>query len=29
MYTVLGFLFVFLIRREIENGPTTVPDAGH
>jgi len=29
MYMVLGILFIFLIRREIENGPTTVPDAGH
>ena len=29
MYTVLGILFLFLVRREIENGPTAAPMAGH
>jgi cytochrome d ubiquinol oxidase subunit I len=29
MYMVLGILFLFLVRREIENGPTATPDAGH
>jgi cytochrome d ubiquinol oxidase subunit I len=27
MYTVLGILFVFLVRREIENGPVATPAA--
>ncbi len=29
MYTVLGILFLFLVRREIENGPVAQPLAGH
>ena len=29
MYTVLGILFLFLIRREIENGPVAQPEAAH
>jgi cytochrome d ubiquinol oxidase subunit I len=29
MYTVLGILFLFLVRREIEHGPAVVPAAGH
>ncbi|HZE26314.1 MAG TPA: cytochrome ubiquinol oxidase subunit I [Terriglobales bacterium] len=29
MYTVLGMLFLFLVRREIENGPVAQPEAGH
>ena len=29
MYTVLGILFIFLVRREIENGPVAAPAAGH
>jgi cytochrome d ubiquinol oxidase subunit I len=29
MYLVLGLLFVFLIRREIEHGPEAEPIAGH
>ena len=29
MYTVLGILFIFLVRREIENGPVTQPAAAH
>jgi cytochrome d ubiquinol oxidase subunit I len=29
MYTVLGILFLFLVRREIENGPVTQPEAAH
>ena len=27
MYMVLGILFIFLVRREIENGPTAQPAA--
>jgi cytochrome bd ubiquinol oxidase subunit I len=29
MYTVLGILFLFLVRREIENGPVVQPAAVH
>jgi cytochrome d ubiquinol oxidase subunit I len=29
MYTVLGILFIFLVRREIENGPVTTPGTAH
>jgi cytochrome bd ubiquinol oxidase subunit I len=29
MYTVLGILFLFLVRREIEQGPVTGMNAGH
>ena len=29
MYTVLGILFLFLVRREIENGPLAEPGAAH
>jgi cytochrome d ubiquinol oxidase subunit I len=29
MYTVLGILFLFLVRREIEQGPDAEPVAGH
>jgi len=29
MYTVLGILFLFLVRREIENGPDAQPAAAH
>jgi cytochrome bd ubiquinol oxidase subunit I len=29
MYTVLGILFIFLVRREIENGPVTTPETAH
>jgi len=29
MYTVLGVLFLFLVRREIENGPGAQPEATH
>jgi cytochrome d ubiquinol oxidase subunit I len=29
MYTVLGILFLFLVRREIEGGPTATPVAVH
>ena len=29
MYTVLGILFLFLVRREIEHGPTGEVSAGH
>jgi cytochrome d ubiquinol oxidase subunit I len=29
MYTVLGILFLFLVRREIEHGPAVLPAAGH
>jgi len=29
MYTVLGVLFLFLLRREIENGPLALPDTSH
>jgi cytochrome d ubiquinol oxidase subunit I len=29
MYTVLGILFLFLVRREIETGPSVAPMAGH
>ncbi len=29
MYTVLGILFLFLVRREIERGPETEVEAGH
>jgi cytochrome d ubiquinol oxidase subunit I len=29
MYMVLGILFLFLVRREIENGPAAEPAAGH
>jgi cytochrome d ubiquinol oxidase subunit I len=29
MYTVLGILFLFLVRREIENGPAAVVAGGH
>jgi cytochrome d ubiquinol oxidase subunit I len=29
MYTVLGILFLFLVRREIETGPSAAPMAGH
>lgn len=29
MYTVLGILFLFLVRREIENGPVAQPAAVH
>jgi cytochrome bd ubiquinol oxidase subunit I len=29
MYTVLGILFLFLVRREIENGPAAQPTAVH
>jgi cytochrome bd ubiquinol oxidase subunit I len=29
MYTVLGVLFLFLVRREIETGPSAAPLAGH
>lgn len=29
MYTVLGLLFVFLVRREIEHGPTEAALATH
>ncbi|MGC2195720.1 MAG: cytochrome ubiquinol oxidase subunit I [Terriglobales bacterium] len=29
MYTVLGILFLFLVRREIENGPVAQPAAAH
>jgi cytochrome d ubiquinol oxidase subunit I len=28
MYTLLSFLFLFLIRREIEHGPEPVPASG-
>ena len=29
MYTVLGILFLFLVRREIENGPAVQPEVAH
>jgi len=29
MYTVLGILFLFLVRREIEQGPQAEVVAGH
>ena len=29
MYTVLGILFIFLVRREIENGPVTTAGTAH
>jgi len=29
MYTLLGILFLFLLRREIENGPLALPDTSH
>ncbi len=29
MYTVLGILFLFLVRREIELGPVASPEVGH
>ena len=29
MYTVLGILFIFLVRREIENGPIHTPGSAH
>jgi cytochrome d ubiquinol oxidase subunit I len=29
MYTVLGILFLFLVRREIESGPTTQIGTAH
>ena len=29
MYTVLGILFLFLVRREIEHGPVTEMSSGH
>jgi cytochrome d ubiquinol oxidase subunit I len=29
MYTVLGILFLFLVRREIENGPAAQPEVAH
>lgn len=29
MYTLLSFLFVFLVRREVESGPLTQPAAAH
>jgi cytochrome d ubiquinol oxidase subunit I len=29
MYTVLGILFLFLVRREIERGPEAQVEAGH
>jgi len=29
MYMVLGILFLFLVRREIERGPDAEVDAGH
>jgi cytochrome d ubiquinol oxidase subunit I len=29
MYTMLGILFLFLVRREIENGPTAQAGSGH
>ena len=29
MYTVLGILFLFLVRREIEHGPVTEGPAAH
>jgi cytochrome bd ubiquinol oxidase subunit I len=29
MYTVLGILFLFLVRREIEHGPVSQPTASH
>jgi len=29
MYTVLGILFIFLVRREIENGPVKSPGTAH
>jgi cytochrome bd ubiquinol oxidase subunit I len=29
MYMVLGILFIFLVRREIENGPVTTPGTAH
>jgi len=29
MYTVLGILFLFLIRREIEQGPEATVEMGH
>jgi len=29
MYTILGLLFVFLVRREIENGPVAGPESAH
>jgi len=29
MYTVLGILFLFLVRREVENGPAAAPVLGH
>jgi len=29
MYTVLGILFLFLVRREIEQGPLAESNAGH
>jgi cytochrome d ubiquinol oxidase subunit I len=29
MYTVLGILFLFLVRREIERGPDAEVEAGH
>src|SRR2546425_6943565 len=29
MYTVLGILFLFMVRREIENGPVAQVESGH
>jgi len=29
MYTVLGILFLFLVHREIEHGPTAEVSSGH
>jgi hypothetical protein len=29
MYTVLGILFLFLVRREIENGPAAATVSAH
>lgn len=29
MYTVLGILFLFLVRREVERGPEAEPNAAH
>jgi len=29
MYTVLGILFLFLVRREIEQGPEAEPVSAH
>jgi cytochrome bd ubiquinol oxidase subunit I len=29
MYAVLGILFLFLVRREIEQGPATEPASAH